>query len=161
MITVNGKDSTYRSTFASSSSSRVFSQVGCHISISKYLTKKGLHLRWRRRRQHPSRCVVCGGDCGGGRRPRRRARRPLRGRGQHHLCYPLPTQCRFKIFATVTIVCSKQYAPRFWLHWILAGVQLLSPWRQRCLHGQKLIERWKYEKLLDKKILFRKKPQIY
>ena len=110
MITVNGKDSTYRSTFASSSSSRVFSQVGCHISISKYLTKKGLHLRWRRCRQHPSRCVVCGGDCGGGRRPRRRARRPLRGRGQHRLCYPLPTQCRFKIFATVTIVCSKQYA---------------------------------------------------
>ena len=25
----------------------------------------------------------------------------------------------------------------------------------------KLIERWKYEKLLDKKILLRKKPQIY
>ena len=29
-----------------------------------------------------------------------------------------------KIFAT--IICSKQCAPRIWLHWILAGVRLLS-----------------------------------
>jgi hypothetical protein len=41
MVTVDRKDSTYKSTFAWSSSSRVFSQVGCHIGISKYLTRKG------------------------------------------------------------------------------------------------------------------------
>ena len=38
---VNGNDITYTSTLASSSSSRAFSLVGCHISISKYLTRKG------------------------------------------------------------------------------------------------------------------------
>lgn len=38
---INGTDSTYRSTLASSSSSSVFSQVGCQIGISKYLTRKG------------------------------------------------------------------------------------------------------------------------
>ena len=75
-----------------------------------------------------------------------------------------------KIFAT--IICSKQCAPRIWLHWILAGVRLLSP--RRCLSDSvlaweasqpsgwpKLIERSKTEKLLDKKILLSKKPQNY
>jgi hypothetical protein len=37
----NGSDITYRSTLAASSSSRVFSLVGCHSGISKYLTRKG------------------------------------------------------------------------------------------------------------------------
>ena len=32
---------TYTSTLASSNSSRAFSLVGCHIGISKYLTRKG------------------------------------------------------------------------------------------------------------------------
>ena len=38
---VNRNDITYTSTLSSSSSSRAFSLVGCHISISKYLTRKG------------------------------------------------------------------------------------------------------------------------
>ncbi len=38
---VNGNNITYTSTLASSSSSRAFSLVGCHICISKYLTRKG------------------------------------------------------------------------------------------------------------------------
>ena len=42
-----------------------------------------------------------------------------------------------KIFAT--IICSKQCAPRIWLHWILAGVRLLSP--RRCLSDSVLA--WK------------------
>ena len=42
-----------------------------------------------------------------------------------------------KIFAT--ILCSKQCAPRIWLHWILAGVRLLSP--RRCLSDSVLA--WK------------------
>ena len=37
----NGSYNTYTSTLASSSSSRSFSLVGCHIGISKYLTIKG------------------------------------------------------------------------------------------------------------------------
>ena len=37
----NGRDITYRSTLASSSLLSVFWLVGCHISISKYLTRKG------------------------------------------------------------------------------------------------------------------------
>jgi hypothetical protein len=37
----NGSYKTYTSTLASSSSSRSFSLVGCHIGISKYLTIKG------------------------------------------------------------------------------------------------------------------------
>ena len=37
----NGSNNTYMSTLASSSSSRDFSLVGCHIGISKYLTRKG------------------------------------------------------------------------------------------------------------------------
>ena len=41
MLVEKGSDNTYRSTFASSSSSSVLSQVGCHIGISKYLTRKG------------------------------------------------------------------------------------------------------------------------
>jgi hypothetical protein len=41
MLKVNERDVTYRSTLASSSSSRAFSLVGCHIGISKYLTMKG------------------------------------------------------------------------------------------------------------------------
>jgi hypothetical protein len=41
MLKVNKRDITYRSTLASSSSSRAFSLVGCHIGISKYLTMKG------------------------------------------------------------------------------------------------------------------------
>ena len=42
-----------------------------------------------------------------------------------------------KIFTT--IICSKQCAPRIWLHWILAGVRLLSP--RRCLSDSVLA--WK------------------
>ena len=41
MLKVNERDITYRSTLASSSSSRAFSLVGCHIGIAKYLTMKG------------------------------------------------------------------------------------------------------------------------
>jgi hypothetical protein len=41
MLVEDGSDNTYRSTFASSSLSSVLSQVGCHIGISKYLTRKG------------------------------------------------------------------------------------------------------------------------
>ncbi len=37
----NGSYNTYTSTLASSSSSRAFSLVGCHICISKYFTRKG------------------------------------------------------------------------------------------------------------------------
>ncbi len=38
---INGNGITYTSTLASSSSSRAISLVGCHIGISKYLTRKG------------------------------------------------------------------------------------------------------------------------
>ena len=37
----NGSYKTYTSTLASSNSSRAFSLVGCHIGMSKYLTRKG------------------------------------------------------------------------------------------------------------------------
>ena len=37
----NGSYKTYTSTLASSNSSRAFSLVGCHIGMSKYLTRRG------------------------------------------------------------------------------------------------------------------------
>ena len=160
MITVNGKDSTYRSTFASSSSSRVFSQVGCHIGISKYLTKKGLHLRRRRRRQQ---CPAS--FC----RMRWRLRRrttpaaacapAAAGAGAAPPVLPVAhsmsvqnicnrDNCMFETVCT-SILGSLD------LGWSATSVtSAVSAWPKR-------IERWKYEKLLDKKILLRKKPQIY
>ena len=41
MLMEDGRSITYISTLASSNSSRAFSLVGCHIGISKYLTRKG------------------------------------------------------------------------------------------------------------------------